>query len=182
MELMRGGAFFWKHDFGRSKRTRKWMWLTKDGLTLKWKAVGKDDPPPPAGDGTDRGSPSSRGVFGRSTSFSRVTSSTLALPPAAADPGKEALCSAQPERGSAAAARSSRARASGGRERVRTWRRYSAAAAAAVPPVCSCGCGAAVPRLRRLPPRRTEAAAAIAAAIAAAVAAAVSAAMTALLP
>jgi len=77
MDLMRGGAFFWKHDFGRSKRTRKWMWLTKDGLTLKWKAVGKDDPPPPAGDGTDRGSPSSRGVFGRSTSFSRVTSITL---------------------------------------------------------------------------------------------------------
>lgn len=70
LEMMKAGGYFYKHDFGRAKRSRKQLKLSSDGLKLTWKSVGANE-----GDGTDRGgSPSVRGVM-RSASFSRTTSS-----------------------------------------------------------------------------------------------------------
>ena len=37
---MKAGAYFYKHDYGRAKRGRKWLVLSSDGLSLKWKADG----------------------------------------------------------------------------------------------------------------------------------------------
>lgn len=71
--MMKNGAFFYKHDFGRNKRSRKWVKINQDGLTLKWTSVGANQTAPSGGGDTDRGSPS-KGVF-RSSSFSRTTSS-----------------------------------------------------------------------------------------------------------
>jgi len=76
MEMMKQGTYFFKHDFGRNKRGRKHLKLSQDGLSLKWKAVGANEVV--AGDQSDRGgSPSARGGFLRSSSFSRTTSITL---------------------------------------------------------------------------------------------------------
>ena len=80
MEMMKAGAYFYKHDFGRQKRSRKQLKLSNDGLKLTWKSVGANE-----GDGTDRGgSPSVRGVM-RSASFSRSTSSKLLCQPHTAE-------------------------------------------------------------------------------------------------
>jgi hypothetical protein len=68
MKMMQAGAFFWKHDFGRNKRSRKAVTLSKDGLSLKWQAVGANQQAI-AGVGPD-GSPKKR-----SNSFQRSTSS-----------------------------------------------------------------------------------------------------------
>ena len=69
--MMKEGSYFHKHDFGRNKRSRKHMKLSPDGLTLKWRAVGKDEVVVADSPG---GGSSARGVF-RSASFSRTTSS-----------------------------------------------------------------------------------------------------------
>ena len=63
---MKAGAYFYKHDYGRAKRGRKWLVLSSDGLSLKWKAVGNTEVVQP-GDGSSassRGGTSSRGSFG----------------------------------------------------------------------------------------------------------------------
>ena len=70
MDLMKQGGYFYKHDYGRNKRSRKELKLSSDGLKLTWKSVGANE-----GAGTDRGSPSARGIL-RSASFSRGSSST----------------------------------------------------------------------------------------------------------
>uniref|UniRef100_A0A7S0Q263 PH domain-containing protein n=1 Tax=Coccolithus braarudii TaxID=221442 RepID=A0A7S0Q263_9EUKA len=41
--LKQGGAFY-KHDFGRSHRSRKWMALSTDSQSLRWRSSG-DSPP-----------------------------------------------------------------------------------------------------------------------------------------
>jgi flagellar P-ring protein precursor FlgI len=43
LEMMKSGSYFFKHDFGRNKRSRKHMKLSGDGLSLKWKAVGANE-------------------------------------------------------------------------------------------------------------------------------------------
>ena len=80
LDMMKSGSYFWKHDFGRNKRSRKHMKLSPDGLTLKWKAVGANEVV--AGTDSPGGSSARGGVF-RSSSFSRTTSSALptAMPP-----------------------------------------------------------------------------------------------------
>jgi len=70
LQMMKEGSYFHKHDFGRNKRSRKHMKLSPDGLTLKWRAVGKDEVVVADSPG---GGSSARGVF-RSASFSRTTS------------------------------------------------------------------------------------------------------------
>ena len=70
---MKAGSYFYKHDFGRSKRSRKHLKLSQDGLKLTWKSVGANEVV--EGAVSERGgSPSSRGIM-RSASFSRTTSS-----------------------------------------------------------------------------------------------------------
>jgi len=71
MDLMKQGGYFYKHDYGRNKRSRKELKLSSDGLKLTWKSVGANE-----GAGTDRGSPSARGIL-RSASFSRGSSISL---------------------------------------------------------------------------------------------------------
>lgn len=71
LEMMRSGSYFYKHDFGRNKRSRKHMKLSPDGLSLKWKAVGANETVAAESPG---GSSARGGVF-RSSSFSRTTSS-----------------------------------------------------------------------------------------------------------
>mmetsp|Transcript_24836 Transcript_24836/g.51963 ORF Transcript_24836/g.51963 Transcript_24836/m.51963 type:complete len:509 (-) Transcript_24836:455-1981(-) len=77
LAILKGGAYFYKHDFGRVKRTRKWAILSSDGLALRWRSVGPTEVVM-AGDGgsTARGNTTSRGLM-RSSSFSRFT--TIAL-------------------------------------------------------------------------------------------------------
>jgi hypothetical protein len=70
--MMRQGSYFYKHDFGRAKRSRKFLKLSQDGLKLTWKSVGANEVVD--GQASERGSPSARGVL-RSASFSRTTSS-----------------------------------------------------------------------------------------------------------
>lgn len=69
---MKSGSYFFKHDFGRNKRSRKHMKLSGDGLSLKWKAVGATETV-----AADTPGASSGGIF-RSSSFSRTTSSAHA--------------------------------------------------------------------------------------------------------
>ena len=61
MELLKQGGYFFKHDYGRSKRGRKWLVLSTDGLSLRWRSVGAHEVVP-AGDGssTSRGGSSAR--------------------------------------------------------------------------------------------------------------------------
>uniref|UniRef100_A0A7S4F479 PH domain-containing protein n=1 Tax=Chrysotila carterae TaxID=13221 RepID=A0A7S4F479_CHRCT len=75
LAILKGGAYFYKHDFGRVKRTRKWAILSSDGLALRWRSVGPTEVVM-AGDGgsTARGNTTSRGLM-RSSSFSRFTTS-----------------------------------------------------------------------------------------------------------
>jgi hypothetical protein len=75
-ELMKKGGYFYKHDYGRAKRSRKHLKLSTDGLKITWKAVGQNEVVPD-GSGTDRGASPSRSIL-RSASFSRSTSITLA--------------------------------------------------------------------------------------------------------
>ena len=42
-EMMKGGGYFYKHDFGRAKRGRKHLKLSTDGLKLSWKSVGANE-------------------------------------------------------------------------------------------------------------------------------------------
>jgi len=74
---MNQGNYFYKHDFGRNKRSRKWLVLSTDGLSLRWRSVGANDVVS-AGDGSTsaRGGGTGRGIL-RSASFSRYT--TIAL-------------------------------------------------------------------------------------------------------
>ena len=72
LEMMKSGSYFFKHDFGRNKRSRKHMKLSGDGLSLKWKAVGATETV-----AADTPGASSGGIF-RSSSFSRTTSSAHA--------------------------------------------------------------------------------------------------------
>lgn len=72
LEMMKSGSYFFKHDFGRNKRSRKHMKLSGDGLSLKWKAVGANETV-----AADTPGASSGGIF-RSSSFSRTTSSAHA--------------------------------------------------------------------------------------------------------
>mmetsp|Transcript_68630 Transcript_68630/g.153140 ORF Transcript_68630/g.153140 Transcript_68630/m.153140 type:complete len:507 (-) Transcript_68630:883-2403(-) len=76
-EMMNQGDYFYKHDFGRNKRSRKWLILSTDGLSLRWRSVGATEVVG-AGDGSNssRGGSSGRGLL-RSASFSRYT--TIAL-------------------------------------------------------------------------------------------------------
>jgi len=71
LEMMKSGSYFFKHDFGRNKRSRKHMKLSGDGLSLKWKAVGANETV-----AADTPGASSGGIF-RSSSFSRTTSILL---------------------------------------------------------------------------------------------------------
>ena len=50
MEVLKQGAYFYKHDYGRNKRGRKWLVLSNDGLQLKWRSVGATEVVQP-GDG-----------------------------------------------------------------------------------------------------------------------------------
>ena len=89
---MKAGAYFYKHDYGRAKRGRKWLVLSNDGLSLKWRAVGNTEVVQP-GDGSSassRGGTSSRSSFGsgggarglmKSASFSRFSSGARQAPP-----------------------------------------------------------------------------------------------------
>ena len=42
-ELMKKGGYFYKHDYGRAKRSRKHLKLSTDGLKITWKAVGQNE-------------------------------------------------------------------------------------------------------------------------------------------
>ena len=75
---MKSGAYFYKHDFGRSKRSRKWLVLSTDGLSLRWRGVGQQEVVAVGdGSGTSRGGSSARGLL-RSSSFSRFTTISMA--------------------------------------------------------------------------------------------------------
>ena len=117
IEVMKAGAYFYKHDYGRAKRGRKWLVLSNDGLSLKWRSVGATEVVQP-GDGSaasSRGGTSSRGSCGggssarglmKSASFSRFSSGArqalpsphqtppflagIAQPPAPVAPGQAA--------------------------------------------------------------------------------------------
>lgn len=74
-DIMQRGNYFYKHDYGRSKRSRKWMLLSSDGLALRWKSVGSHgDSASPS-----RGASSSRGSILRSGSFARYSTGMLAM-------------------------------------------------------------------------------------------------------
>lgn len=75
-DLLKAGAFFYKHEGGRGKRMRKWAVLSHDGLSLRWRAVGANDSAPSSeGSGV---SSSARGGISRSLSFSKWQSVSLA--------------------------------------------------------------------------------------------------------
>jgi len=79
MDLLKGGGYFYKHDYGRSKRSRKWLVLSTDGLSLRWRSVGAHEVVS-SGDGSSTargGSTSARGLI-RSSSFSRYTTISIA--------------------------------------------------------------------------------------------------------
>ena len=42
-EMMTQGNYFYKHDFGRNKRSRKWLVLSTDNLSLRWRSVGANE-------------------------------------------------------------------------------------------------------------------------------------------
>ena len=65
LEMMKGGAYFYKHDFGRSKRGRKHVKISADGTKISWKGVG------------ERENVGGGGSILRSASFSRVTTTAL---------------------------------------------------------------------------------------------------------
>jgi len=102
---MKAGAYFYKHDYGRAKRGRKWLVLSSDGLSLKWKAVGNTEVVQP-GDGSSassRGGTSSRGSFGsgggarglmKSASFSRFSSGARQAPPPPDQTARSRACAA----------------------------------------------------------------------------------------
>ena len=81
IDVMKSGAYFFKHDFGRTKRGRKWLVLSNDGLSLKWRSVGATEVVQPGdggavssrGSSSSRGSGSARGLM-KSASFSRFSS------------------------------------------------------------------------------------------------------------
>lgn len=78
MEMMTNGGHFFKHDFGRNKRSKKLVKLSKDGLKLTWTASSGGK----SGSGTDRDSPSKGGGgILRSASFGKTTSGPLSPPP-----------------------------------------------------------------------------------------------------
>lgn len=71
LPVLMNGAFFFKHDFHRNRRTRKWVALSPDGQMLRWKTAGASFVPPafegvggneltPRGE-TPRGTPRSGG-------------------------------------------------------------------------------------------------------------------------
>jgi len=72
-EMMCAGAYFYKHDFGRSKRSRKHVILSQDGKKISWKAVGATE-----GVGASPGGGSSARGMLRSASFSRQSSIDMA--------------------------------------------------------------------------------------------------------
>jgi hypothetical protein len=76
-EMMTQGNYFYKHDFGRNKRSRKWLVLSTDNLSLRWRSVGANEVVG-QGDGSTsaRGGSSARGIL-RSASFSRYTTISL---------------------------------------------------------------------------------------------------------
>ena len=102
---MKAGAYFYKHDYGRAKRGRKWLGLSNDGLSLKWRAVGNTEVVQP-GDGSSassRGGTSSRGSFGsgggarglmKSASFSRFSSGARQAPPPPDQTARGRACAA----------------------------------------------------------------------------------------
>ena len=69
MDLMKTGAYFNKHDFGRSKRGRKHLKLSSDGTKLSWRNATATETV------SADGSPA-KGIL-RSASFSRTTSINL---------------------------------------------------------------------------------------------------------
>ncbi|KAL1514997.1 hypothetical protein AB1Y20_004068 [Prymnesium parvum] len=75
-EMMNQGNYFFKHDFGRNKRSRKWLILSLDGLSLRWKSVGATEVVNPGDARSSRGSTSARGLL-RSASFSKYTTIPL---------------------------------------------------------------------------------------------------------
>ena len=50
VEQLKKGAYFYKHDFGRAKRGRRWVVLSNDGMLLRWRSVGTHEVVAP-GDG-----------------------------------------------------------------------------------------------------------------------------------
>jgi hypothetical protein len=102
---MKAGAYFYKHDYGRAKRGRKWVVLSNDGLSLKWRAVGNTEVVQ-SGDGSaasSRGGTSSRGSFGggnsarglmKSASFSRFSSGACQTPPSLDQTARFQACAA----------------------------------------------------------------------------------------
>ena len=84
MEVLKAGGYFYKHDFGRAKRGRRWVVLSNDGMLLRWRSVGTHEVVAPGdGNSTARSSSparSSGGVSARlkkSASFSRYTNCAL---------------------------------------------------------------------------------------------------------
>jgi hypothetical protein len=84
VEQLKKGAYFYKHDFGRAKRGRRWVVLSNDGMLLRWRSVGTHEVVAPGdGNSTARSSSparSSGGVSARlkkSASFSRYTNCAL---------------------------------------------------------------------------------------------------------
>lgn len=77
LNVLKTGGYFYKHDFGRSKRGRKWLVLSSDGLSLRWRAVSITEMVPQGEGGSSRGGTSSARLM-RSTSFSRYTTISLA--------------------------------------------------------------------------------------------------------
>ena len=92
-ELMKKGGYFYKHDYGRAKRSRKHLKLSTDGLKITWKAVGANEVVPD-GSGTDRGSSPAKSIL-RSASFSRTTSSAQQQLARARRGGRRARAAAQ---------------------------------------------------------------------------------------
>ena len=43
LEMMKRGTYAYKHDFNRSKRVRKYLTLSGDGLSLRWKTIGMSE-------------------------------------------------------------------------------------------------------------------------------------------
>lgn len=71
LEQMKAGGYFFKHDFGRNKRERKFLKLSNDGLKLSWKSVEE-------GESTGGSSAhTSMSSMLRSASFARITSLTV---------------------------------------------------------------------------------------------------------
>lgn len=79
LSMMKEGAYFYKHDYGRNKRGRKWVCVSQDGLSLKWRSVGVNEVVEPGGGGGTARSGSGTGrSLSRSLSFGRSSTVTLA--------------------------------------------------------------------------------------------------------